>query len=107
MPTTTSGKLDRQGLRRMISELPASHLANYSFVDEIKRAPSTEIEKKLHGLWVKALNISEASLGLDDNFFAMGGDSITAMRLVGQARIQGFPLSVANIFQHPRLADLA
>jgi amino acid adenylation domain-containing protein len=107
MPTTTSGKLDRQGLRRMISELPASRLANYSFVDEIKRAPSTEIEKKLHGLWVKALNISEASLGVGDNFFAMGGDSITAMRLVGLARTQGIPLSVANIFQHPRLADLA
>jgi non-ribosomal peptide synthetase component F/aryl carrier-like protein len=53
------------------------------------------------------LKISASSIGLDDNFFQVGGDSIGAIKLVGEARRQGITLSVAQIFQNPILSDLA
>ncbi|KFZ06900.1 hypothetical protein V502_09885, partial [Pseudogymnoascus sp. VKM F-4520 (FW-2644)] len=58
-------------------------------------------------LWAHALNISTESIGLDDSFFRLGGDSIAAMKLVGEARRAGLQLSVADIFRNPKLIELA
>jgi len=58
-------------------------------------------------LWAQVLDITPESIGLDDIFFRLGGDSIGAMKLVGEARKKGVQLSVADLFCHPRLAALA
>lgn len=107
IPTTTSGKLDRKALRQIVSELSPNQLANYSVANSSKQAPTTSMEMKLHSLWVKMMHFSESSIGIDDNFFSLGGDSIIAMRLVGEARTGGLTLTVGDIFRYPRLSDLA
>ncbi|KAH8727300.1 hypothetical protein GQ44DRAFT_611849 [Phaeosphaeriaceae sp. PMI808] len=72
-----------------------------------KRQPSTEAEQTMQQLWARVLGIEADSIGLDDSFFRLGGDSIAAMKLVGEARRTGLQLSVADIFRHPTLAVLA
>ncbi|KAF2471469.1 amino acid adenylation [Lindgomyces ingoldianus] len=58
-------------------------------------------------LWASVLGIEAQRIRLDDSFFRLGGDSIAAMKLVGEARRMGMHLSVADIFRNPILADLA
>lgn len=61
----------------------------------------------LADLWRKLLNLpSDFPLTAEDSFFDLGGDSIIAMKLVGDARDQGLSLTVADVFQHPRLEDM-
>ena len=107
LPKTTSGKLDRKILRTFLKNTSAEDIEQYSLSNVTKRAPETAAQKTLAALWAKALGIAETTVGIDDTFFRLGGDSIIAMRLVSLARAQGISLTVANLFRHPRLADLA
>jgi len=73
-------------------------------------APSTTLsanEEKLTSLLARILGIPETEISPSDGFFELGGDSIGAMRLVSDARAQGFSISVAQVFQSKSLADLA
>ena len=58
-------------------------------------------------LWAQVLGIAADSIGLDDSFFRLGGDSITAMKLVGEARRHGLRLTSAQVFRHPTLAHMS
>ncbi|KAI9037717.1 uncharacterized protein KD926_000058 [Aspergillus affinis] len=53
------------------------------------------------------LKIDVDDVGKNDHFFYLGGDSISAMRLCGGARLKGPSLAVADIFNHPQLDELA
>ncbi|OJZ79470.1 hypothetical protein ASPFODRAFT_109858, partial [Aspergillus luchuensis CBS 106.47] len=55
----------------------------------------------------KVLNISPDSIGADDSFFRLGGDSIAAMKLAVAARQDGFILTVSDVFQRPTLSQHA
>ncbi|KAK1911236.1 hypothetical protein P3342_011838 [Pyrenophora teres f. teres] len=70
-------------------------------------AASTPAERAMQQLWAGVLAIAPDSIGLDDSFFRLGGDSIAAMKLVGEARRAGMHLTVADVFMHPILQDLA
>ena len=107
MPLTTSGKRDRRKLQELAQGLSTEQVAHYGLSKGAKRAPSTDIEKKLQWLWGSVLGLPENSIGVDDNFFRIGGDSITAMRLVAAARTKMTVLTVADIFRHPRLCEMA
>jgi aryl carrier-like protein len=72
-----------------------------------RRRPETPQQRQLQCLWAKVLDRDPDHIGIDDNFMRIGGDSIKAMKLVGAARDQGFSLTVAEVFSHPRLRDLA
>ncbi|KAH8727296.1 condensation domain-containing protein, partial [Phaeosphaeriaceae sp. PMI808] len=107
-PTTTSGKTDRKRLREIGASFTAQQLAEMRTSSQgPKRQPSTEAEQTMQQLWARVLGIEADSIGLDDSFFRLGGDSIAAMKLVGEARRTGLQLSVADIFRHPTLAALA
>ncbi|EFQ91494.1 hypothetical protein PTT_11654 [Pyrenophora teres f. teres 0-1] len=107
-PTTTSGKTDRKRLQEIGASITAQQLAEIRTSSQgPKRQPSTEAERTMQQLWARVLGIEPDSIGLDDSFFRLGGDSITAMKLVGEARRAELRLSVADIFRHPRLIDLA
>src|SRR5690606_18768309 len=56
--------------------------------------------------WVKVLG-TDAEIGLQDSFLALGGDSLRAMKLASVSREQGFQLTVATIFQNPTLKEMA
>jgi aryl carrier-like protein len=59
----------------------------------------------LAALWSQLLEIKE--VGVQDNFFNLGGDSILSMRLVAAARSQGLEFALTDLFQHPTVAGLA
>ena len=70
LPLTSNGKLDRRAL-------PAP-----SFAGDLKRRvqPTTELERQLHGIWAEVLGHTD--FGIHDNFFAIGGHSLAAARLL-------------------------
>lgn len=86
LPRNISGKTDRKKLRDMGSSFSTEELV---FLQRIngseKRRPSIDAEKLLCGIVAKVLNLDEVSIGLNDSFFRLGGDSITAMQLSSAA----------------------
>lgn len=107
MPLTASGKLDRGSLRRLAQAVPASLMTSYKLALKSGRAPSSEMEKQLAAMWAHVLKIDASSIGVEDHFFRLGGDSIGAMRLVTLARQSDINLIVASIFEKPTLLDMA
>ncbi|KAJ6279029.1 hypothetical protein J3E71DRAFT_242872 [Bipolaris maydis] len=108
LPTMTSGKTDRRRLREIGASLSAQQLAELRMQNQgPKRQPVTAIEQKLQQLWAQVLGIDADTIGLDDNFLRLGGDSIAAMKLVAEARKQDIHLTVAMVFRASTLHDLA
>ncbi|HEV7667233.1 MAG TPA: amino acid adenylation domain-containing protein [Thermoanaerobaculia bacterium] len=97
LPMTQNGKVDRKALPPPRAERPA--LAT-GFV-----VPRSETEEVLAGIWAQVLGIDR--VGIEDNFFALGGDSILSLRVVGLAGERGLSISLPEIFQHQTLAELA
>lgn len=72
-----------------------------------ERGIQADIEQKLLRLWSDKLGLPLDSITKDDSFFELGGDSITAMALVGDARDEGLILTVADVFRNPVFKDMA
>lgn len=108
LPTNASGKTDRKLLGRAVNTLSDAQLQTYSLLDRaVKRPLETLLERRLAGLWADVLAIEASTIGADDTFFGLGGDSIVAMKLASLARSSQLSLTVADLFNHPILADLA
>ncbi|UYP19938.1 amino acid adenylation domain-containing protein [Rhodococcus sp. Z13] len=94
VPTNFNGKLDRNAL-------PAPE-----FDTATDRAPRTELEATIAGLFAAALGLDE--VGIDDDFFALGGHSLAAIRLVNAIRSElGVELAVRAVFDAPTVESLA
>ncbi|KAL8941315.1 MAG: hypothetical protein Q9211_001867 [Gyalolechia sp. 1 TL-2023] len=106
LPLTSSGKLDRKQLRAIAKGMTDTQVAMCRLSGSSGREPSTEVEKILAGLWESILHLTPSSIGMDAQFFRMGGDSIAAIRLVTAARSKGISLTVANIFQNGTLSEM-
>ncbi|KAI4152398.1 MAG: hypothetical protein L6R39_001827, partial [Caloplaca ligustica] len=107
LPLTSSGKLDRKRLRATANAMTDTQVAMCRLSASSGREPSTDMEKTLAALWESILNLGPGSLGVDAQFFRMGGDSIAAIRLVTAARSKGITLTVADIFQNATLSEMS
>ncbi|OJD36901.1 nonribosomal peptide synthetase [Diplodia corticola] len=105
IPKTASDKTDRKKLKALAAVHAARALEARRL--EPQRGPSSAMEQKLLFLWSQALSVAESNIGMDSNFFKLGGDSISALKLVGEARRAGIQLSVVDIFQTSKLDGLA
>ena len=95
LPLTVNGKLD-------IRVLPAPE---YHHTDRY-RAPSSAVEEILVGIYAEVLGVDR--VGADDSFFDLGGDSLSAMRLVAAVNAGlDVGLSVRAVFEAPTVALLA
>ncbi|KAH8586613.1 hypothetical protein B0O99DRAFT_695320 [Bisporella sp. PMI_857] len=109
-PVSASGKLDRGTVRNWIRDMSAEtfETASKLFVDKYITAPTTEAEKQLQKLWRDVLeNVALENIGVDSSFLRLGGDSISAMKLVAQARKYQWTLSVGDVFRHSTLGAMA
>ncbi|MER7396115.1 SDR family NAD(P)-dependent oxidoreductase [Streptomyces sp. NPDC000151] len=68
-------------------------------------APRNETEAGLVAIWEALLGIRP--IGVEDDFFRLGGDSITSLRIISRAKQAGIRLSEADFFAHPTVAELA
>ncbi|KAI3317100.1 hypothetical protein HD806DRAFT_541604 [Xylariaceae sp. AK1471] len=108
LPLTVSGKTDRRRLREIGSTLSVQELVILrTAMRGEKRHPQTKAEYRLRAIWSQVLDIEADTIGVDDSFFRLGGDSIAAMKLVGAARGVGVTLAVADIFRNPVLSAQA
>ncbi|KAF9887424.1 hypothetical protein FE257_010279 [Aspergillus nanangensis] len=109
VPTTGTGKINRRLLRELVGDFSLTQLESYRTRnnDGTKRQPSTAAEHTLQELYSGVLEVPLATIGVEDNFFRLGGDSILAIRLVGAARDAGLALTVAQIFSTPTISGLS
>ncbi|MEU6776075.1 non-ribosomal peptide synthase/polyketide synthase [Streptomyces sp. NPDC046759] len=96
LPLTANGKVDRR-------RLPAPEWSAGG--EGAHRAPRTETERVLTGIWADLLGVER--VGVDDNFFMLGGDSILSIQVVSRARSAGLDLTPRDLFRHPTVAELA
>ncbi|MGI5373424.1 amino acid adenylation domain-containing protein [Streptomyces sp. CA-251387] len=94
LPFTPSGKLDRRAL-------PAPDFTDTGTFEP----PRTEPEKVLCGLFAEVLGLER--VGVHDDFFERGGDSIVSVRLADRSRRAGLALSPRDVFTHRTPAGLA
>lgn len=101
IPLSTNGKLDRNALPA-ISGMDAG--APKSFV-----APETSTERAIASLWTHVLNRDE--IGVHDNFFEAGGDSLSAIRLLSGMRrsfeADGTEMTLKFVFENPTIRQMA
>ncbi|KAK5988006.1 Nonribosomal peptide synthetase dtxS1 [Cladobotryum mycophilum] len=108
LPTTASGKMDRKRLRELGGSFSMQQIIEAQSLQQgPKRQPQTHAERQLQSIWSQILGLELSSIGLDDNFFQLGGDSIAAMRVANDARKAGIQLAVADIFRYPTLHQTA
>nr|VFJ54372.1 MAG: amino acid adenylation domain-containing protein [Candidatus Kentron sp. FW] len=97
LPLTPSGKVDHKAL--------PDPDANEFDAGEKYVAPRTSTEKALAEVFADVLG--HEIVGIHDNFFRLGGDSILSIRIIAKARQAGYALSVQDIFRSPTVAQLA
>ncbi|MEG4587535.1 amino acid adenylation domain-containing protein [Microcoleus sp. MOSTC5] len=98
MPKTPSGKIDRRAL-----PAPDSQRQELS---QSYAAPQSELELLLAGVWSKLLKLDR--VGIHDNFFEIGGNSLMTLQVAVQVRdLLAKDLPVVKLFQHPTIAQLA
>ncbi len=93
LPLTPNGKLDK------------ARLPEPEFKGETYRAPRTPQEEILAELFAKALGVGR--VGIDDDFFTLGGDSIQSLQVVSWARARGLIVSAREAVEHRTVAGLA
>ncbi|WP_020104825.1 non-ribosomal peptide synthetase [Nocardia sp. 348MFTsu5.1] len=94
-PQTPNGKLDRKAL-------PAP---DFSTMVTSSREPANEVEATLCAVFAQVLGL--AQVGVEDDFFGLGGDSIAAVRVVGAAAREGLTVTAAHVFDSRTVAVLA
>jgi len=104
IPRGTFGKIQRTRLAKLLGvqaldQMPSKTAAAYE-------APVTSEESKLAEIWARVLGVS--SVGIHDDFFRLGGDSILATQVISQVRsVFNVELSPASLFEMPTVAELA
>ncbi len=95
IPRTASGKVDRGRLPAPPPFLDRSGLA----------PPRTELERVLCAAWERALGLG--AVGIRDNFFTIGGDSLTWLQVLSRLGRAGIACEVREIFDHQTIEELA
>lgn len=94
LPLTTNGKVDKKALPK-----PES-LAS----DEMIALPEDQRQEMLLDIWKQVLK--QTNIGIDSNFFSLGGDSIKAIQLASRVRVHNLKLDIKDIFTYPTVRQL-
>jgi amino acid adenylation domain-containing protein/non-ribosomal peptide synthase protein (TIGR01720 family) len=94
-PLTPNGKLDRRALPAPPTPEPCADAA----------PPDTPAEQAIAAVWAEVLGLAE--VGIEDNFFALGGDSIVSLQVVARTRTAGWMITPKQVFEHQTVRALA
>lgn len=92
---TPNGKTDRNALPAPAAPVPGAE----------RTPPRTARERRLAACWEAALK--RPDIGVHDNFFDLGGDSILRIQIIARARALGLALTLKDLFSHQTIAELA
>ncbi|SFB04739.1 non-ribosomal peptide synthase domain TIGR01720/amino acid adenylation domain-containing protein [Amycolatopsis marina] len=96
LPQATDGRVDIAALREVPAELG---------VDDEHVAPRTEVERKLAEIWSAVLGVER--VGVHDNFFDIGGESVKIMQVVSRVRAEGWRITARDLMLRQTIAALA
>jgi amino acid adenylation domain-containing protein len=100
IPRSPAGKLDRNGFP------PPEPLKESAAAAVAKKAPSGALEELLHSIWTA--HLPGQAIGVNDNFFEIGGHSLLAGKVASEIRKKGFDgFSIRYLYSHPTIEDLA
>ena len=97
LPLTTNGKVDRRALPKPDGARP-----------DLKQeyvAPRNPTEQLLAQIWREVLQVDK--VGVHDNLFELGGDSIRSITILSRARENGLSVTLQQLFNHPTVAEMA
>lgn len=95
LPLSPNGKVDRKALPAPAVD---DKLPHYT-------APRNREEQILVNIWKDVLEVE--NVGIDDNFFDLGGTSLQSLEIVAKATLSGIPITVENIFEHQTISGLS
>ncbi|KAJ5836398.1 hypothetical protein N7447_002424 [Penicillium robsamsonii] len=101
IPRTMSDKTDRRRLRQNATILTRYEVEGYCLPSSnvVRRPPVSGPARRMQTIWAEVLRIPEDRIGLDDGFFQIGGDSITAMKVAGMAKSECLTFSMTELFR--------
>jgi amino acid adenylation domain-containing protein len=97
LPLTAHGKVDRPALPFPKHQRPA--------LEESYVAPANEVERTLAEIWGQVMGLER--VGVEDNYFALGGDSIRSIEIRAKAQARGLNISIQQLFQQQTVRALA
>jgi len=97
LPLTANGKVDRRAL-------PSPDVSRQK-VEQPYVAPRTAAEEVLANIFAEVLGVDR--VGVNDNYFARGGDSIRSVRVLALARERGMEFTLQSLFRHQTVSELA
>ena len=100
LPRSSAGKLDRHAVANVAgSDITMEAAARPA------TAPRTEMERRLAAIWMDVLKLDD--VGIDDDFFEIGGDSLLSIRVIARAGREGIRIAPERFFEHPTIAHMA
>jgi SagB-type dehydrogenase family enzyme len=97
LPLSSNGKVDRNALATLRAD---------QFEEDVDFVPPrTATEQSLAAVWRELLGVER--IGVADNFFSLGGDSVQAIQFLARARGIGYEIGIQYFFEHPTIDELA
>ncbi|EPY04933.1 amino acid adenylation domain-containing protein [Paenibacillus alvei TS-15] len=98
MPLTPNGKVDKKQLFN--TELDKTRYKNTEYAK-----PETDVEKIVVAIWEEVLGVKE--IGIRDDFFQLGGDSIKAIQVASRLHNHNYKLAINDLFYHPTIEQVS
>ncbi len=96
IPLTPNGKIDKKALPEPTHSIHANTETDF---------PTNKAEEKLAQVWEEVLGME--SIGIHDDFFELGGDSIKAIQIISRLHQLNFKLKINDLFDNPTISELA
>ncbi|UED72997.1 non-ribosomal peptide synthetase [Brevibacillus sp. DP1.3A] len=96
LPLSPNGKIDR----KVLPEPDERFVADVAYAP-----PQNDVEKALAAVWQDVLGRDQ--VGIHDNFFQLGGDSIKAVQVIARLRLHGYSLDIRRLLEHPSIENLS
>jgi aryl carrier-like protein len=97
LPLSSNGKVDRNALPSLDADVAGQ---SERFV-----APTNPMEQLFADMWRDLMKLER--VGIHDNFFSLGGDSVKGIQFLSRVRQKGLEVAVREFFQRPTIAELA